>query len=184
MWVADFDFSDRVLKLFESLSHQYQQKFEHHLHIRYLKNHLAFHTGMHDPYHCSRCKKSAHKKMKFCAKCTCAWYCSSKCQAKDWKNSHRASCCKILWLRHAIFYLLELEASNETWLFTMWNWKIPKIPMKMKVFRHIKIWMTLFRQNTHSSHLQIYNFIFAQSFDYKYRDKALQFFDVTTEFIY
>ena len=35
--------------------------------------------------------------------------------------------------------------------------------------------------NFNSSHLQIYNFIFAQSFDQKYTDKALQFFNITTE---
>ena len=51
--------------------------------------------------------------MKFCAKCTCARYCSSKCQAKDCKNAHRASCRQILWLRHAIFYFEQLEAFDE-----------------------------------------------------------------------
>ena len=46
--------------------------------------------------------------MKFCAKCTCAQYCSSK-----WKKVHRASCHQILWLRHAVFYFEQLEASDE-----------------------------------------------------------------------
>ena len=43
----------------------------------------------------------------------CAKYCSSKYQVKDWKNVHRASCHHILWLRHAIFYFVQMEASNE-----------------------------------------------------------------------
>ena len=51
--------------------------------------------------------------MKFCAKCTCAQYCSSKCQAKDWKKAHIASFRQILWLRHAIFYFEQLEPPDE-----------------------------------------------------------------------
>ena len=57
----DLDFLEEIKRQFSGLQNESQQKFKYELHITYLQHHLAFHPGMHDPYHCSRCKKSAPK---------------------------------------------------------------------------------------------------------------------------
>lgn len=47
--------------------------------------------GNHHPCQYAKCMKYGQKKH-MCKGCKCCYYCSKKCQKRDWKTSHRKIC--------------------------------------------------------------------------------------------
>ena len=54
-----------------------------------------------DPKLCSHCRKE-DTKLKKCAKCATAKYCSKECQKSDWIAKHKAHCNEIVKLKEAL----------------------------------------------------------------------------------
>ena len=60
------------------------------------KEKLALLMSYHTPFYCSKCNThSPNKKLKLCAGCSVARYCSKKCQIEDWTCKHRDDCREI-----------------------------------------------------------------------------------------
>ncbi|KAJ6466701.1 hypothetical protein C8R47DRAFT_1025090, partial [Mycena vitilis] len=50
---------------------------------------MEFYAGSHDP--CYRCNQPGDPKLRTCARCHVARYCSPECQRQDWKT-HKKNC--------------------------------------------------------------------------------------------
>ena len=57
-----------------------------------------------DPIRCSSCRhEDTERKLKICAGCVCAKYCSKSCQIEDWGGKHKTQCTEMRRLRELVY---------------------------------------------------------------------------------
>ena len=68
-----------------------------------MKN-LSLLTSEYDSQRCSSCRREkTNRKLKICAGCVCAKYCSKACQVEDWSVQHKGRCNEIRRLREMVY---------------------------------------------------------------------------------
>ena len=71
---------------------------------QFYREKLSLLTSKYDSKRCSSCRREkTNRKLKICAGCVCAKYCSKACQVEDWSVQHKGRCNEIRRLREMVY---------------------------------------------------------------------------------